>query len=131
MASGENYISVYECCASCQGLIERYLKSKPKENEPAIFKFKMFNTDKAKHIGTENRRLNWASAQVLYQSVDTPSSIKYRIANESVELFQHSVENVSSRAIACGRYRQRKNNKLAENPIFALELLNNIVNFVT
>lgn len=122
-SDGQNYICISGDCTSCKGSINGYLQTEPELGQPAKFSFIIENADPKKHTGNERRRLNGLAAQRLYASSLTPSSLQNRLANENSELFQHSVLNVTANAISCGRYRIKKNNKLAEHPIVALEYL--------
>lgn len=125
--NGDWYIVVLGQCSICEAKLTGRVKSEPDNDEGITLQFELSNYDEKIHKSDTNPKkvkLNGEEAKRIY-SAKMPASTQNRfLAEENMEMFEFPSARIpSSNAIKQGRYRLNQQERLDNDPLRSLSLM--------
>lgn len=123
--SGNKFFDFEAKCNTCSAVLVGSLKKKPEEDESVNIHIQVYDIGLESHTKeTKKVKLTSKAAAKIYSQNKTATAIRRNLLKNSTNMFTAPTSRVmTANAIRCAQYRQRKNEKLSQCPIEALEYM--------
>lgn len=123
--SGKIYVKVEGKCTVCHAALVATLKNKPENDEPANISVEICGINLQRHkTVSKNVKLTTEVAKNIFSQKKTATSIRRNMLKTSTKMFQQPTGRIpSANAIRCGKYRQRKMERISSDPFDSLKYM--------